>query len=97
MFNQVFDLLPNVIDDWVDSSDIVGMLGAAFGNAVIPTVLAAAADDARSGAYYGPGALMESLGPVGEASISRRARNEKVAAALWQRSEELVDHSWQFA
>ena len=63
----------------------------------IPTVLAAADDDARSGAYYGPGSLMESLGPVGEASISRRARNKKVAAALWQRSEELVGHNWQFA
>ncbi len=63
----------------------------------IPTVLAAADDDARSGAYYGPGSLMESLGPVGEASISRRARNQKVAAALWQRSEELVGHNWQFA
>ena len=62
----------------------------------IPTVLAAADEDARSGAYYGPGSLMESLGPVGEASISRRALDEKVAAALWQRSEDLVGHTWQF-
>lgn len=27
MFNQVFDLLPNVIDDWVDSSDVMHTVG----------------------------------------------------------------------
>ncbi|MCP4806385.1 MAG: MFS transporter [Proteobacteria bacterium] len=41
MFNQVFDLLPNVIDDWVDSSMIITSLGSAFGNPVVPVVLAA--------------------------------------------------------
>lgn len=40
MFNQVFDLLPNVIDDWVDSSSIVGTLGSAFSTATVPTLLA---------------------------------------------------------
>ncbi len=41
MFNQVFDLLPNMIDDWMDSSDLVGALGTSFGNPVVPWVLAA--------------------------------------------------------
>jgi len=40
MFNQVFDLLPNVIDDWVDSSMIIGALGGAFGTATAPTLIA---------------------------------------------------------
>ncbi len=40
MFNQVFDLLPNVIDDWVDSSMIIGALGTAFASNTTPTVLA---------------------------------------------------------
>ncbi len=40
MFNQVFDLLPNVIDDWVDSSAIIGNIGSAFSSPIIPTVLA---------------------------------------------------------
>ncbi len=40
MFNQVFDLLPNVIDDWVDSSMIIGALGTAFGTATTPTLIA---------------------------------------------------------
>jgi MFS family permease len=30
MFNQVFDLLPNVIDDWVDSSQVIRFAGKAF-------------------------------------------------------------------
>jgi len=40
MFNQVFDLLPNMIDDWMDSSDLVGALGTSFGNPIVPWVLA---------------------------------------------------------
>ncbi len=39
MFNQVFDLLPNMIDDWIDSSGIILSLGNAFSGAVLPTVL----------------------------------------------------------
>jgi len=42
MFNQVFDLLPNVIDDWVDSSQIIGTLGAGFATPVLPWSLAVA-------------------------------------------------------
>lgn len=30
MFNQVFDLLPNVIEDWVDTAGILATLGGAF-------------------------------------------------------------------
>lgn len=40
MFNQVFDLLPNVIDDWVDSSSIIGALGSFFSSATATTVVA---------------------------------------------------------
>ena len=40
MFNQVFDLLPNVIDDWVDSSMIIGALGKGFGTGTLPWSLA---------------------------------------------------------
>jgi dipeptide/tripeptide permease len=40
MFNQVFDLLPNMIDDWVDSSGIILSVGNAFSGAAFPTVLA---------------------------------------------------------
>lgn len=40
MFNQVFDLLPNVIDDWVDSSSLIGSVGAAFQGVAVPTLVA---------------------------------------------------------
>ncbi|MFT4976813.1 MAG: MFS family permease [Myxococcota bacterium] len=30
MFNQVFDLLPNVIEDWIDTAGILEVLGVAF-------------------------------------------------------------------
>ena len=39
MFNQVFDLLPNVIDDWVDTSDILAALGWAFQLSAVPVSL----------------------------------------------------------
>lgn len=40
MFNQVFDLLPNVIDDWVDTSGLIAAAGSAFSSSTIPTVIA---------------------------------------------------------
>lgn len=39
MFNQVFDLLPNVIDDWVDSSGLIATAGSAFSTPVLPGLL----------------------------------------------------------
>ncbi|MCK6504616.1 MFS transporter [Myxococcota bacterium] len=36
MFNQVFDLLPNVMDDWVDSSGIILAMGHAFSSPAVP-------------------------------------------------------------
>ena len=60
----------------------------------IPTVLAAAGEEAKPGGYYGPKAWREARGPVGEASIAGRALKEDVAAELWARSEELVRLTW---
>jgi dipeptide/tripeptide permease len=40
MFNQVFDLLPNVIDDWVDTSGIIAALGSGFSGPVLPGAVA---------------------------------------------------------
>jgi len=39
MFNQVFDLLPNVIDDWVDTSGLIAAAGGAAGGAVVPGIV----------------------------------------------------------
>lgn len=40
MFNQVFDLLPNVIDDWVDSSGIIHTAGVAFSTPAVSAAVA---------------------------------------------------------
>ncbi len=40
MAYQVFDILPNVIDDWVDSSGVINSLGVAFSTPVFPIILA---------------------------------------------------------
>ena len=36
--DQLFDILPNFIDDWVDSRAAAGVLSSWFGSAAIPTV-----------------------------------------------------------
>jgi len=56
----------------------------------IPTVLAAAGEEAQPGGYYGPTGLFDARGPVGDAWVERRALNEDVARRLWAVSEELV-------
>jgi proton-dependent oligopeptide transporter, POT family len=38
MFYQLFDILPNFIDDWVDSRGVAGFLGGIFGAGAIPTI-----------------------------------------------------------
>ena len=40
MFNQVFDLLPNVIEDWIDTAGILGGLGAAFQSSAVVAIFA---------------------------------------------------------
>ncbi|HYN67331.1 MAG TPA: oxidoreductase [Ornithinibacter sp.] len=49
-----------------------------------------AATEAAPGSYSGPTGLRETRGPVGEARLSALARDETLAALLWERSEELT-------
>ncbi len=65
-------------------------------NGAIPTVLAAAGEEAVPGAYYGPQSMGEARGPVGDAGVARQARDEAVAARLWRESEKLVGYEWGF-
>ena len=55
-----------------------------------PLVLAAAAEDAEPGAYYGPTGFGQNKGPIGKSYVAPRAKDEAVAKALWEQSEELV-------
>lgn len=63
-------------------------------NGAIPTVLAAAGTEAKSGGYYGPRRMGEARGPVGDAQVARVARDEHAALRLWEMSELLVDNKW---
>lgn len=53
-----------------------------------PTLYAATAGE--PGGYYGPQWVAEQRGPVGTAKLSRPARDEGLAARLWEVSEELT-------
>jgi NAD(P)-dependent dehydrogenase (short-subunit alcohol dehydrogenase family) len=65
-------------------------------NGAIPTVLAAAGEEAVPGRYYGPTRFGGARGPVGDAPIARHARDEQVAKRLWEESERLVGFQWEF-
>jgi NAD(P)-dependent dehydrogenase (short-subunit alcohol dehydrogenase family) len=56
----------------------------------LPTLRAAVDPTASGGDYYGPQQLFELRGPPGRARINRKARDEAVAAQLWQVSEALT-------
>lgn len=63
----------------------------------IPTVLAAAGDEAEPGGYYGPRSFGGIRGPVGNAYIASRALDEEDADRLWRESEKLVGFEWELA
>jgi NAD(P)-dependent dehydrogenase (short-subunit alcohol dehydrogenase family) len=55
-----------------------------------------AATYAASGSYVGPQWLMESRGKLGEAKLSRHARNDDLARKLWELSEEKTGVRFDF-
>ena len=64
----------------------------------LPTLFAATSPDARAGGYYGPNWFYELKGPPVEAKIMPQAKDEAVAAMLWEVSATLTGVSFdQFA
>ena len=61
----------------------------------IPTVLAAAGEEAQSGGYYGPQSMGESRGRVSDAIVAGRAMHEENAKRLWAESEKRVGFEWR--
>ncbi|MEM8640059.1 MAG: oxidoreductase [Cyanobacteria bacterium P01_G01_bin.54] len=60
----------------------------------VPTVLAAAGQEAVPGGYYGPQDFLECRGRVSDATLAPQALDEVAALRLWQESERLVDFVW---
>lgn len=56
----------------------------------LPTLLAATAPYATGGSYWGPQGLLELRGPPGLAKINPKARDQTVAARLWDVTEQLT-------
>jgi NAD(P)-dependent dehydrogenase (short-subunit alcohol dehydrogenase family) len=59
----------------------------------LPSLYAATSPEAQPGGYYGPSRL-DMTGPPGRAPIPPQARNERVARALWEASEQLTGVHW---
>jgi NAD(P)-dependent dehydrogenase (short-subunit alcohol dehydrogenase family) len=55
-----------------------------------PTALAAADPGAVSGGYYGPTALFDTRGPVGDSDVEKRALDAGTARRLWDWSEDVL-------
>jgi NAD(P)-dependent dehydrogenase (short-subunit alcohol dehydrogenase family) len=82
--------------DGMGSSRVVRTLGPVAMKVLLQTASAGAnptlyaATEAEPGSYTGPSWPGEMRGPVGSARRSALARDEALAAALWERSEELT-------
>jgi NAD(P)-dependent dehydrogenase (short-subunit alcohol dehydrogenase family) len=70
-----------------------GMTQSAAAGA-LPELFAATNDEVLGGDYFGPSGLFELTGEPNFAHFARRAENEKQAALLWLRSEELTGVSF---
>lgn len=60
----------------------------------LPTLYAATSIAAQPSGYYGPQRFYELKGPVGNASVARRAKDEHTASRLWQVSTQLTQVNW---
>jgi hypothetical protein len=65
-------------------------LGQSTAGGALPVLCAATSASVGAGQYVGPAHLFGLFGPPGVARPSRRARDARAAAALWEASEELT-------
>jgi NAD(P)-dependent dehydrogenase (short-subunit alcohol dehydrogenase family) len=81
---------------WIETfSDwLPPVLSQSASDGALPTLFAATSPSATKAGYYGPAGFMELKGPVGEATVAPRARDQAVAARLWAVSETLTGVSW---
>ena len=61
-----------------------------------PEVMCATEDPLKQQAYYGPTGRMYWTGPVGECKLESFVLDRKIAAKLWEVSEEATDCKWRF-
>ena len=61
----------------------------------LPTLYAATESDVQGADYYGPSGLLEMNGPPKKVKSNKRSHDQKVAARLWDVSEELTGVHFQ--
>ncbi|MGL5866704.1 MAG: oxidoreductase [Dermatophilaceae bacterium] len=82
--------------DGLGSNQLMGRVGAVATRLLFPQAdrgaeaVLYAAVVAEPGSYTGPALLRETRGPVGPAQLTALARDESLAADLWERSAELT-------
>lgn len=81
----VFKLLYKVLNPLFAQS---GPAGA------VPSVLAAAGEEAKRGGYYGPQRMGGLRGPVSDALVASQNLDANLHIGLWDESERLVGHTW---
>ena len=69
---------------------VASHLGQKSSNGALPTLYGALGTDVEGGDYVGPSGLMELWGKPHKVEPSTTARDQKLAAALFQKSEELT-------
>ncbi len=81
---------------WMEtlSGWLPSLLAQSASDGALPTLYAATSPDAVKAGYCGPTGFMEFKGPVGAATVAPRARDQAVAAKLWQVSEKLTGVQW---
>jgi NAD(P)-dependent dehydrogenase (short-subunit alcohol dehydrogenase family) len=77
----------NLQQHWRLANWLNPMLGMPPSKGVLPTLRAATDPDVRSGDYFGPRGLYEFWGYPKRVGTIKRARDEAVAAQLWELSE----------
>lgn len=74
----------------VFTGKIISLILNTVERGALPTLYAATDPAAASGGYYGPQGLLDARGYPGPARIAARAKDEALAAALWQKCEALT-------
>ena len=81
---------------WIEtlSGWLPSVLAQTASDGALPSLYAATSPNVVKAGYYGPTGLMEFKSGVGEATVAPRARDQAVAAKLWEVSETLTGVHW---
>lgn len=83
-----------VFHRWIFRPLIEPLVSHSAAAGALPILMAATSPDVKPGGYYGATRLNELRGPAGPVGMRPWARDEAVAARLWEESERLTGVRW---